>query len=90
MTLSLVAFGPPELTQDGRPAPAELTWRKHFALLVYLARSPGGTRQRDHLIGLLWPEKNEARARHSLNEACGAIRRSVGDAALETQGTAIV
>lgn len=89
MTLTLAAFGPPRLTQDGSPAPAELTWRKHLALLVYLARSPGGTRRRDHLIGLLWPDKDEAHARHSLNEACRAIRRAVGDAALETRGDTI-
>jgi len=86
VTLRLRAFGAPALSLGGRPAPAALTWRKHFALLVYLARSPAGARRRDHLVGLLWPDKDEARARHSLNEACRAIRRSLGDAALETRG----
>jgi len=86
VTLRLRAFGAPALSLGGQPAPAELTWRKHFALLVYLARSPAGARRRDHLVGLLWPDKDEARARHSLNEACRAIRRTLGDAALETRG----
>jgi DNA-binding SARP family transcriptional activator len=87
--LHLVAFGSPVLTRDGGPVPPELAWRKHFALLVYLARSPGGTRRREHLVGLLWPDKDEAKARHSLNEACRAIRRGAGDDALATQADAI-
>ncbi len=89
MNLALAAFGPPQLTMEGGPAPAELTWRKHLALLVYLARSPGGARRRDHLVGLLWPEKDEAKARHSLNEACRAIRKTLGDDALETRGDTV-
>jgi DNA-binding SARP family transcriptional activator len=32
---------------DGKPAPPELLWRKHLALLLYLARSPKGTRSRE-------------------------------------------
>lgn len=90
MTLHLVAFGPPALTRDDGGAVAqELAWRKHFALLVYLARSPGGTRRRDRLVGLLWPDKDEAKARHSLNEACRAIRRGAGDGALATQAETV-
>src|ERR1700704_4818830 len=55
-------MGPVELSVDGGPAPPELLWRKHLALLVYLARSPRG-RTREHLVGLLWPEKPERDAR---------------------------
>lgn len=87
--LTLRAFGPPDLDVDGASPPPELTWRKHLGLLVYLARSPGGARRRDHLVGLLWPDKDEARARHSLNEACRAIRKALGDDALETRGDQI-
>lgn len=89
MSLYLTAFGPPVLTKDGGPVAQELAWRKHFALLVYLARSPDGTRRRDHLVGLLWPDKDEAKARHSLNEACRAIRRGAGEGALVTQTDAV-
>lgn len=89
MSLHLTAFGPPVLTKDGGPVAQELAWRKHFALLVYLARSPDGTRRRDHLVGLLWPDKDEAKARHSLNEACRAIRRGAGERALVTQAEAV-
>ncbi|HEY7028315.1 MAG TPA: AAA family ATPase [Gemmatimonadales bacterium] len=71
-------LGPVEVTADGGPAPQELLWRKNLALLVYLARSPRG-RTRDHLVGLLWPEKQETQARHSLNEALRVLRRALGE-----------
>jgi DNA-binding SARP family transcriptional activator len=79
-------LGPPEVTDDGRPAPPELLWRKHLALLVYLARSPRRTRTREHLIGLLWGDKTESAARHSLREAVRILRQALGSDAVETDG----
>ncbi|HUR95132.1 MAG TPA: AAA family ATPase [Gemmatimonadales bacterium] len=76
-------LGPIEVTVDGAPAPPELLWRKHLALLVYLARSPRQTRSREHLTGLLWADRNEAAARHSLSEALRVIRRHAGQLAVE-------
>jgi DNA-binding SARP family transcriptional activator len=75
-----------EVTVDGGPAPADLLWRKNLALLIYLARSPRRTRSRDHLVGLLWGDRSETAARHSLSEALRVIRRHVGDASVETSG----
>ena len=71
-------LGPVELSVDGGPAPPELLWRKHLALLVYLARSPRRGRSRDHLIGLLWGDRTETAARHSLSEALRVIRHHAG------------
>ena len=76
-------LGPIEVTVDGAPAPSELLWRKHLALLVYLARSPRQTRSREHLIGLLWADRTELAARHSLSEALRVIRRHAGHEAVE-------
>jgi len=76
-------LGPVGLSVDGGPAPPELLWRKHLALLVYLARSPRG-RTREHLVGLLWAEKPEAAARHSLNEAIRVLRRYAGETSVDT------
>ncbi|HEX6617402.1 MAG TPA: AAA family ATPase [Gemmatimonadales bacterium] len=76
-------LGPVEVTVDGAPAPPELLWRKHFALLIYLARSPRHTRTREHLVGLLWADRTEAAARHSLSEALRMIRRFAGQSAVE-------
>jgi len=79
-------LGRVELSVDGGPAPPELLWRKHLALLIYLARSPRG-RSREHLVGLLWPEKPEAAARHSLTEAIGVLRRHLGETAVDASAS---
>ncbi len=67
-------LGPVSVEVDGAGAPTELMWRKNIALVVYLARSPKRARTRDHLIGLLWGDKPDDKARHSLNEG-GLPRR---------------
>jgi len=72
------ALGPAEVRVDGAAAPAELLWKKNLALLVYLARSPKRLRTREHLVGLLWADKPEKDARHSLNEAVRVLRQSTG------------
>lgn len=82
-------LGSVDLSVDGAPPPAELLWKKNLALLVYLALSPRQTRTREHLIGLLWGDKPESAARHSLNEALRVIRRAVGEAALQTDATTV-
>jgi DNA-binding SARP family transcriptional activator len=83
--ISCHTLGPVAVSVDGGPSPPELLWRKHLALLVYLARSPRG-RTREHLVGLLWPDKPESAARHSLNEAIRVLRRYVGDQSIDTAG----
>src|ERR1041384_2268158 len=80
--LSVRVLGPARLTVDGAAAPPELLWRKHLALLVYLARSPRKSRTREHLLGLLWSDRTEALARHSLSEALRVLRRVLGDTAV--------
>ncbi len=75
-------LGPARVMIDGAGAPQELMWRKHLALLVYLARSPRRARTREHLLGLLWSDRDERQARHSLSEALGVLRRALGDAAV--------
>jgi DNA-binding SARP family transcriptional activator len=77
-------LGPVEVTVGGTMAPGELLWRKHLALLVYLARSGPRGRAREHLTSLLWGESGEGPARHSLNEALRVIRRHAGDTAVDT------
>jgi len=64
-------------------------WRKHVALLTYLALSPNGTRSRSHLVGLLWPESLQDKARRSLNEAIRRLRSALGTERLLTRGDAL-
>jgi len=68
-SLALHCLGPPSVRVDGHEAPPDVLWRKHLALLTYLALSPDGRRSRNHLLGLLWPESPDDKARRSLNEA---------------------
>jgi DNA-binding SARP family transcriptional activator len=79
-------LGPPDILIDGQPPPPELMWRKHQALCIALWTAPECTRSRDQLIGLLWSDKTDRAARHSLNEALRVIRRAVGDDAIDTTG----
>jgi DNA-binding SARP family transcriptional activator len=79
-------LGPVAVTMDKGEPPAELLWRKHLALLVYLARSPHRTRTREHLIGVLWGDRPEPAARHSLREAMHVLRTAVGEDGVDTTG----
>ena len=81
--IRLRTLGVLDVTSEGGELPPETRWRKNSALLVYLARSPGRTRTREHLCGLLWPEKPDSSARHSLNEALRILRRILGEGAIE-------
>ncbi len=76
--LELFCFGPPSAKLGGGDPPPDVAWRKHIALLIYLALTPNRSRTRDHLVGVFWPEKSEDRARHSLNEALRRLRLSLG------------
>jgi DNA-binding SARP family transcriptional activator len=87
--LRLVCLGAPTAWLAGRPAPAEVLWRKNLALLIYLALSPENRRTRSHLTGLLWPDRDEAHARHSLNEAVRRLRVALGADRLTSVGEEI-
>ena len=82
--IDLELLGPVHVSVNGAPPPGNLLWRKNLALLLYLACSPKRTRAREHLVGLLWPDKPEKKARHSLTVALSDIRHVVGDHGLET------
>jgi len=87
--LELTCFGTPLVRVDGAEPPSDVLWRKHHALLVYLALSPGRERTRDHLMGTLWPDKPQEKARHSLNEAVRRLRTGLGAGRLVSQGDTV-
>ena len=84
--LTLRLLGPPTALVDGHAAPDDVLWRKHLALLIYLALSPRRTRSRQHLMALLWPESDPEHARHSLNEAVRRLRQGLGSDRLLSRG----
>jgi DNA-binding SARP family transcriptional activator/TolB-like protein/Tfp pilus assembly protein PilF len=59
--------------------------RRRLALLALLASRPDGV-SRDRLIGLLWAETTEARARHLLSESLYVLRRALGEDAIVARG----
>ncbi len=87
--LEIVCLGVPEIRVGGAEPPPDVLWRKHHALVVYLAFSPGRERSRDHLMGVLWPDKPQEKARHSLNEAVRRLRTGLGAERLLSQGDSI-
>jgi len=88
-SLELKCFGPPTARLAGGDPPPDVLWRKHLGLLIYLALSPQHTRTRDHLLGLLWPEKTQDKARHSLNEAVRRLRVGLGSERLVSEGETV-
>jgi DNA-binding SARP family transcriptional activator len=87
--IRLQTLGTLEVTVDGAEAPAQLLWKKNVALLLYLARAPRRRCTREQLIGLLWPDKDDAAARQSVREAIRMVRHYVGDDRLKTTGDVI-
>jgi DNA-binding SARP family transcriptional activator len=56
---------------------------KRLALLAYLATVPSTLkRQGDTVRAMFWPEYDEPRARHALNQALYALRRELGSAVI--------
>src|SRR6185437_3929945 len=51
-----------------------------------LACRPGEKRQREWLMALLWGDRGDVQARHSLNQALTSIRRACGGALLLVAG----
>lgn len=53
--------------------------RKELVLLAYLAHRAPRPARRAELVHLLWGDRDEKRARHSLRQALLVLRRTVGD-----------
>jgi TolB-like protein/Flp pilus assembly protein TadD len=63
-----------------------LTRRHPLALLALLATEPSRALAREKIVGLLWPEFPEARARARLNTCVYHVRRLLGGGVLESAG----
>lgn len=64
---------------------------KRAALLVYLALArPRGMQRRDTLLALLWPESDQAKARHALSQLAYQLRRTLGGDVLTSRGDEVL
>ena len=90
-TVELLALGRCDLRADGIETRDVVAQPKRFALLAYLALArPPGLRQRDELLGLLWPELSERRARQALSQSLYFLVSHLGPDALERGGKQLV
>ncbi|HEV7990963.1 MAG TPA: protein kinase [Gemmatimonadaceae bacterium] len=80
--MRLKTFGGLSLESDQGPLTGAAAQRRRLSILAVLAAS--GTRglTRDKVIGLLWPEVDEARARSALSQALYALKRDTGESDL--------
>ena len=85
---SFRTLGALELRSSSGDEPESLVGsQKLIALLAYLAVArPRGLHRRDTLVGLLWPELDQERARAALRHAVYRLRRSLGADAITSRG----
>jgi len=77
--LRLNTFGGLSLEGDEGPLTGAAAQRRRLALLAALAEAGEKGMSRDALVGLLWPEVDEARARAALSQALYALKRDTGE-----------
>lgn len=79
--LRLFLLGPFSLEHGTAPTGFNgLSKPKLVALLSYLAAAPSSApRSRDTLLGLFWPERDEASARHALRQSLFELRQALGE-----------
>jgi DNA-binding SARP family transcriptional activator len=77
-------FGSFEVTRDGVPLEG-FESQKVRALCAYLLCHPHHMQSRDHLAGLLWPDKTQESARRNLRQALYNLRSVLADAGWETE-----
>ena len=81
--IEIRTLGRTSISVDGTELTGEAAWPKSLALIVYMAREPGPDR-RDKILGMLWPDREEKRARHALNQLLYTLRKSSPQLDLES------
>ena len=85
--IELCLLGGFELRGAGAAGAAVLSQSKPLALLAFLALSPDGRFQRrDRLVGLLWPDLDQAHARAALRKALHDLRSALGAHVITSHG----
>ncbi len=79
-------LGPPDARIDGAAAPRMLMRHKNLTLFLYLACAGKRGRSQDQLIGVLWPDKSQEKARRSVTVALATLRSCLGPNIVITEG----
>jgi DNA-binding SARP family transcriptional activator len=92
MLVRLQVLGPATVSRgDGQGTSRVLTQPRHLATLAYLVLArPRGLHSRDTLVALLWPEADQAGARHALRNTLHRIRQALGETVIVTAGDGLV
>jgi DNA-binding SARP family transcriptional activator len=70
---------------DGAAAPSLIMRRKNLTLFLYLACAGRKGRSQDQLIGVLWPDKPQGKARRSVTVALSTLRSCFGPGVVMTE-----
>lgn len=84
--LSLQLFGGAVLEDEAGSVSGSATRRHPMALLGLLATAPSHTLSRGKLVGYLWPEAPEKKARNRLNTCVHQLRSEAGEDVLVSVG----
>lgn len=84
--LALKLFGGAVLEDAAGFVSGSATHRHPMALLALLATAPSRTLSRSKLVGYLWPESTEKKARNRLNTSVHQIRSEAGEDVLVSVG----
>ena len=87
-TYRLRTLGGARIEGPAGPLTGAATQRRRLAVLSLLAASRGGI-SRDRLVGYLWPESDEERARHTLAQLLYGLRQELGQEAIAGSTTAL-
>jgi DNA-binding SARP family transcriptional activator len=83
---SLRVFGGISLGGPSGPLSGTAVQPRQSALLAVLAAAQQKGTSRDKVIGLLWPDRDQAEARHALSNSVYELRRALGEEAILVSG----
>lgn len=85
----LVLLGGLRLEDETGPVTGRASQKRRLGLLALLAVPPGRLVTRDKLVGYLWPERDDERARRLLSTALYDLRQDLGEDVIRTPGDEI-
>jgi DNA-binding SARP family transcriptional activator/tetratricopeptide (TPR) repeat protein len=84
--LRLLTFGGLQVQRDAGSTPELANQRRRLAVLAIVAAAAPAAVTRERLLFLLWPDTDEERGRHALNQIVYNLRRELGESPIEGAG----